>query len=70
MIFRGLKLDLDNAELRKGDININKPFFNPFEDERNALFNETSILNEKEVERKTKKKSRFEQPEETGLHKP
>jgi hypothetical protein len=38
--FRGLSLDFDDTELRKGHINIKKTFFNPFEHEREAFFNQ------------------------------
>lgn len=36
--FRGLSLNFDDNELRKGDINIHKTFFNPFESERQMFF--------------------------------
>jgi hypothetical protein len=38
--FRGLSLDFDDTELRKGNINIKKTFFNPFEHEREEFFNQ------------------------------
>lgn len=49
--FRGLNLDFDDSELRKGDLNIHKNFFNPFESERNALFD----LANKKIEERVKK---------------
>jgi hypothetical protein len=36
--FRGLIIDFDDSELRKGFINIRKTFFNPFEHEREEYF--------------------------------
>ncbi|MEI7979703.1 MAG: hypothetical protein WCI53_12720 [Bacteroidota bacterium] len=38
--FRNLSLNLDDNELRKGDLNILKTFFNPFEQEWINYFNE------------------------------
>jgi hypothetical protein len=38
--FRGLSLDFDDNELRRGHINIKKTFFNPFEHEREEFFNQ------------------------------
>lgn len=35
--FRGLSLDFDDTELRKGNINIKKTFFNPFKHERDEF---------------------------------
>jgi hypothetical protein len=43
--FRGLSLDLDDNELRKGNLNIRKTFFNPFESERHEFFNTISKNN-------------------------
>ncbi len=40
--FRGLSLDFNDSELRKGNINIHKSFFNPFEKEREEYFNQAS----------------------------
>lgn len=36
--FRGLDLNLEDEELRTGNINIRKSFLNPFDDERMELF--------------------------------
>ncbi|MDQ1855626.1 hypothetical protein [Chryseobacterium sp. WLY505] len=36
--FRGLSLDFNDNELRKGNINIKKAFLNPFKNERDLLF--------------------------------
>lgn len=36
--FRGLSLDFADNELRKGNLNIRKAFFNPFENEREKYF--------------------------------
>lgn len=38
--FRGLSLDFDDNELRSGNINIKKMFFNPFQNERDNYFRE------------------------------
>ncbi|MCG8311054.1 MAG: hypothetical protein MI975_26945 [Cytophagales bacterium] len=47
--FRGLKLDFNDSELRKGNLNIHKTFFNPFEDERDKLFKQVSESLEKKI---------------------
>jgi len=36
--FRGLSLDFDDSQLRRGNLNIHKTFFNPFESERENFF--------------------------------
>jgi len=38
LTFRGIQFNFDDSELRKGNININKSFFTPFEKERDENF--------------------------------
>jgi len=49
--FRGLSLDFDDTELRKGNINIKKTFFNPFEHEREEFFNQVFKSIDKHVDK-------------------
>ena len=49
--FKGFSLNLDDSELRRGDINILKPLCNPFENERNAYYEQVmNRISEKENE--------------------
>lgn len=49
--FRGLSLDFDDTELRKGNINIKKTFFNPFEHEREEFYNQVFKSPDKQVDK-------------------
>lgn len=54
--FRGLSLNLDDNELRSGDVHIHIPFFNPFESERNEYFKQVFENNGRNLENPEKKK--------------
>ena len=49
--FRGLSLDFDDTELRKGNITIKKTFFIPFEHEREEFFNQVSMSINKHMDK-------------------
>jgi hypothetical protein len=49
--FRGLSLDFDDNELRRGEINIRKMFFNPFEGEREEFYKQISENIDKHVDK-------------------
>jgi hypothetical protein len=55
--FRGLSLDLDDNELRSGNIHIHKAFFNPFEHERNEYFEKSFESIDKSEAKMFKKKN-------------
>lgn len=49
--FRGLSLDFDDNELRKGDVIIKKMFFNPFESEREEFYQQVFDSIDKHVDK-------------------